>query len=142
MTMKRSLRIHSEHSSYLKHRRQMWTQIVLPVVLAALLALGLAGLAGAAAVGGSTDTGRWAAISTMWLVLPFAVLGILLIILLAGLSYLAASLRKLIPPYSSQVQRFFFRIEAGARRAAEMTVRPVLLLQEAAARARTLMRRR
>lgn len=142
MAMKSPLPIRSQHPSYIKHRRQMWTQIILPVLLAALLMLGLAVLAGISTLGGSSEAGRWAAVSTMWLVLPFMAFGIILIILLAALTYLVASLKRLIPPYSSQVQRFFFRIEGGAKRAAQAAVRPVLLFREITERARTLIRRR
>ena len=140
--MKNSLRIRADHPSHLKHRRQMWTQVILPIALAALVLIAAALWTAMSVAGGGGDPARWAAIATIWLVLPFLVLGVLMMLALGTLAYLVAALENLIPPYSSRVQRFFFRIEAGARRVRQMAARPVLLLQELGPRARALIRRR
>ncbi len=117
------------HPSYQQHRRQMWTEILLPVMLGGLLLVLMTVLTvrGAFQTGG--DVARWAAISTIWLVLPVMVGGLIALAVLAALIVLVASGARLIPPYSYRVQRFFYRIEYGTKRAATMVHRPILFAQ-------------
>jgi hypothetical protein len=117
------------HASYRLHRRQRWTQILLPVILAVVLFVVLALLAIRAAVGANGDVSRWAAISTIWLVLPIMVLTLIaLAALLAGI-FLITRLTGMLPTYTRRAQRIFYRVESGARGAAEMTRRPVLFVK-------------
>ncbi len=115
-----------DHPSYQQHKRQMWTQILLPVILAGLLLVLMTvfTVRGAFQTGG--DVARWAAISTIWLVLPVMVGGLIALAVLAALIVLVASGARLIPPYSHRAQRFFYRIEYGTKRAATMVHRPIL----------------
>ena len=75
------------HLSYQNHRRQFWLQIFLPMILAILLIVALAILTGLATFGGGGDSARWAAISTIWLVIPVMFFGLLVFAILAGLVY-------------------------------------------------------
>jgi uncharacterized membrane protein len=128
--MKAPLSRSADHPSYQLHRRQVWGQILLPVLLALLAVIAVIVLTGLAAFGDGGDVGRWAAISTIWLVLPVMVAGLIFLILLIGMIYLLMRLTRLIPPYSHQAQRIFYRVEGGARRIGEMARKPVLLFQE------------
>lgn len=119
-----------DHPSYQLHRKQVWTQILLPIVLTALVLIGIIVLINLAAFGGNGDTARWAAISEIWLVMPVMVAGLIVFIILCGLIYLVIYVMNLIPPYSYQAQKFFYRIEGGAKRISEMARKPVLILQE------------
>src|SRR3989304_9304384 len=76
------------HYSYLVHRKQRIRQIILPVVLAALLMIGLIVLISISTFSQGGDVGRWAAISTIWIVIPVMVAGIILLAVLGGLIYL------------------------------------------------------
>jgi hypothetical protein len=115
-----------QHSSYRLHRRQRWTQILLPVLFAVLILVALALLAIRATFAGNGDVGRWAAISTIWLVLPVMVLALIALAAMCGGVYLVTRLSGMLPTYTSRAQRIFYRVESGARRAAEMTRKPVL----------------
>ena len=139
--MKAHLTIQENHPSYQAHRRQLWTQIILPVLAAALLVIGVAVMVGLATFRANGDVSRWAAISTIWIVIPIMIVMLVFLILLAVMIYLVAKLRKLIPPYSVQAQRFFYRIQAGTKRAAERIRKPVSLLQEIATQVRTYLAR-
>jgi hypothetical protein len=119
-----------QHSSYLSHRRQVLWQIILPVVLAALLMAGLIVLITLSTFRGNGDVSRWAAISTIWLVIPVIIAGLVLLVLLVVVIALLARIIGLIPPYTHQAQKFAHRIEAGVARVAEMARKPTLLLQE------------
>jgi fatty acid desaturase len=126
--MKTKLPFPQEHPSYQAHRRQMWTQILLPLLMTVLLFLAVIILTSIATFRDNGEVGRWAAISTIWLVIPILFAGLIFLALLAGMIYLLARLIGLIPPYSYQVQRFVYRIEGHVKRGAEMSRKPVLFL--------------
>ncbi len=127
--MKAALR-RPEHPSYKNHRNQVWTQILLPVLLAALVFIAVIILTSIAAFRNNGDVGRWAAISTIWLVLPVMIAGLILLIAIVVMIYLLARITRLIPPYTYQGQRFAYRVARGAKRIGEMARRPVLVAQE------------
>lgn len=118
------------HPSYDLHRRQVWTRILLPVIGAALGLSAVIIMASLATFQGSGDVSRWAAISTIWLVIPVMVAGVVLLVVLGAMIYLLGRAGGLIPPYSYQAQRIVFRVAAGARRGAEMVRRPALAARE------------
>jgi fatty acid desaturase len=126
--MKTKLPFPQEHPSYQAHRRQMWTQILLPLLMTVLLFLAVIILTSIATFRDNGEVGRWAAISTIWLVIPILFAGLIFLALLAGMIYLLARLIGLIPPYSYQAQRFVYRIEGQVKRGAEMSRKPVLFL--------------
>ncbi len=64
-----------DHLSYRLHRKQMWTQILLPIILTFLVFIAIIVLTSLATFRGNGDVGRWAAISTIWLVLPVMIAG-------------------------------------------------------------------
>ncbi len=126
-----------EHPSYQRHRRQLWIQIVLPILLAALLFAALTLLAARAAFQTGGDVSRWAAISTIWLTLPVLLGGLIAGAVLVGMIVLFAQVSKVIPPYSGRIQRVFYRIEYGTKRLATMVHRPILIVQGLVAVIRT-----
>ena len=79
-----------EHYSYQLHRKQRATQIILPVVFGALLMIGMIALISLSTFKSNGDVGRWAAISTIWIVIPILLAGLLLLAILIGLIYLMA----------------------------------------------------
>jgi heme/copper-type cytochrome/quinol oxidase subunit 2 len=126
--MKSKLLLPQDHPSYQLHRKQMWTQILLPILLAVLVFIAVIVLTSVATFRNNGDVGRWAAISTIWLVLPVLIVGLLFLIILLAIIYLLARLISLIPPYSYQAQRFIYRIEGYVKRGTEMIVKPVLFV--------------
>lgn len=117
------------HPSYQNHRRQFWLQIFLPMLLAVLLIIAVAILTGLAAFGENGDSPRWAAISTIWLVIPVMIFGLLFLVLLAGLVYLLARALKVMPPYSSKAQYYVNRAASEIKRFSDMAAKPVLFLE-------------
>ena len=126
--MKSKLLLSQDHPSYQLHRKQMWTQILLPILLAVLVFIAVIVLTSVATFRNNGDVGRWAAISTIWLVLPVLIVGLLFLIILLAIIYLLARFISLIPPYSYQAQRFIYRIEGYVKRGTEMIVKPVLFV--------------
>ena len=117
----------------------MWTQILLPILFTVLIFVTLAIITSLATFRDHGDVARWAAISTIWLILPVMIAGLIFLILLIAMIYLLSSLTSVIPPYSHQAQRIFYRIESGVKRYAEMFRKPALAVQELARLARAYL---
>ena len=138
--MKPSLRITSrDHPSYQLHRKQLWLQILLPILISVLIVLALAILTGIATFRDQGDVGRWAAISTIWLTLPVIIAGVIFLVLVIALIYLVSQVTSILPVYSHQAQRIFYLIEGGVKRYAEMFRKPALAVQELARLARAYL---
>ena len=118
-----------EHPSYLKHRRELWTKILIPMLLAVAVIVAVATLTGIATFRDNGEVERWAAISTIWIVIPIMGAGLLLLLIFLGIIYGMARLLQLIPPYSGYTQRVVWRIEGYVKRGADMAVKPVLALE-------------
>ena len=117
------------HLSYQNHRRQFWLQIFLPILLAVLIVIAVAVITGFAAFGENGDAPRWAAISTIWLVIPVMIFGLLFFIILGGLVYLLAQALKAIPPYSAKGQYYVNRGVTEIKRFSDMAAKPVLFIE-------------
>lgn len=131
-----------QHASYLEHRKQVIWQVILPVLLAALLLIGLILWVSMATFGGTGDVSRWAAISTIWLVIPFLVAGLIVLIVLLGVSYLLGRLLQITPTYTGIAQDYVFRAAGIIQRITAAVVKPVIYLDGLAANIRAFLRRR
>lgn len=140
--MKPRLPLPEEHPSYHAHRRQYATQILLPMLLAAAIAVAAAVLIGLATFGGGGDVSRWSAISTIWLILPAMLLGLLLLLVLAGLIYLLSRVSNLIPLYTARAQRLARRVARGSGRAADIAVKPIFFVEGIKATLKALIGRK
>jgi Na+-transporting methylmalonyl-CoA/oxaloacetate decarboxylase gamma subunit len=129
------------HPSYENHRRQLWRQIILPLLLAGLLVVAIAALAGVATFGEGGDAPRWAAISTIWLVIPLMGFGLLFLVILVGLIYLLARALQVAPPYSAKAQYYVNRAASETRRISDLAVKPILFLEGVSASLKTLFHR-
>ncbi|HNQ94716.1 MAG TPA: hypothetical protein PKK96_02080 [Anaerolineales bacterium] len=116
------------HESYKRHRREMMWQIVLPIVLTALLFIALIVLISLATFNQGGDVGRWAAISTIWIVIPVMVAGLILLALLVALVYLMKRLLGITPTYTGLAQDYVHLASSYIKRGTEMAVKPVLFL--------------
>ena len=116
------------HESYKQHRKQLISQIILPVVISALFIVGLIVLVNVATFRDNGDVGRWAAISTIWIVIPVMVAGLIFFIILGGIVYLLKYLLNITPGYTRQVQEFVYLIFSYIKRAADAAVKPVFFI--------------
>jgi hypothetical protein len=116
----------AEHPSYQRHRRELWTKILIPMLVAVLVIVVIAALTSVAAFRPESEVGRWAAISTIWIVIPVMFTGLIVLVIFLGLIYGMARLLQLIPPYSAQAQKFVWRIEGYVKRGADEVTKPVL----------------
>ena len=116
------------HESYKRHRKQLAWQIILPVVISAILIVALIVLVNVATFRDNGDVGRWAAISTLWIVIPIMVAGLIFLIILGGIVYLLKYLLQITPIYTGQAQDFVHKVAGYIKRVADATVKPVFFV--------------
>jgi hypothetical protein len=116
------------HESYLRHRKQIVWQIIMPVVLTSLLIVALIVLVNIATFSQGGDVARWAAISTMWIVIPIMIGMLIFLAILVGLVYLMQKLLSVTPTYTGLAQDYVYKAELYLKRMSEALVKPVLQL--------------
>ena|SRR5688572_11668522 len=116
------------HDSYKRHRKQLTSQIILPMVLAALLFIALVVLLNIATFRDNADVGRWAAVSTIWISIPIIIMALVFFVVLGGIVYLLMRLLRIVPIYTGKAQDFAYKVEGYARRAADAAVKPIIAL--------------
>ena len=119
----------SEHYSYQQHRKQLTTQIVLPMVISTLVLIGVIVLISLATFKSDGDVGRWAAISTIWIVIPILLAGLIVLAILVGLIYLMARALGALPHYTSIAQDYVRIAQNYIIRCADMIAKPVIGLE-------------
>jgi hypothetical protein len=122
-----------KHVSYQRHRREVRQQILLPILLTTLILGVLGALLIVTIFAWNGDAVRWAAVSTMWLIIPVLVVGVLLLAVLIGIIILLGRVARILPPYSSQAQQVFWMIEGGAKKISDGLAHPVVFLKGIAA---------
>jgi hypothetical protein len=116
------------HESYKRYRKQLFSQIILPMIITALLFVGMIVLISVATFRDGGDVGRWAAISTIWIVVPIMIAALIFIVLLTGLVYLLKRLLNITPTYTGRLQDFIHKIAVYIKHAADATVKPVFFI--------------
>ena len=117
-----------KHYSYIKYRKQAIKQVVLPVVLSAILMVGMVVWISLATFNDGVDVGRWAAISTMWIIIPVMIGGLVVMAILGGLIYLMIMALKGLPYYTGTAQTYVYQARSYIVRGANMAVKPVIAL--------------
>ncbi|MBI3153749.1 MAG: hypothetical protein HYZ21_16585 [Chloroflexi bacterium] len=117
-----------EHYSYQLHRKQRTTQIILPMILSALLFVGMIVWISLATFRQDGDVGRWAAISTIWIVIPIMIAGLIVLAILIGLIYLLARALGGLPYYTGIAQDYVYKARGYIVRAADMAASPIIKL--------------
>jgi uncharacterized membrane protein len=118
-----------EHYSYQLHRKQRAMQIILPMVISTLVLIGMIALISLATFKSNGDVGRWAAISTIWIVIPILVTGLIVLAILIGLIYLMARALGALPHYTGMAQDYVYLAQDYIARGADMVVKPVIALE-------------
>lgn len=115
----------AEHPSYQRHRRELWRKILAPLLISVAVILAIAVWTGIATFRDNGEVGRWAAISTIWIVIPIMCAGVVVFAIFGGLIYGMARLLNVIPPYTAYVQRLVWRAQGYIKRGADMVVKPI-----------------
>ncbi len=108
------------------HRREVFWQIILPLLAGILLILAAVGAIIFSALQPVTDVERWAGVSLIWLILPTLFFAFLFLVLLAALVYGISYLLHMIPGYALLVQLFFEQVKDKVGRVLNASVEPIL----------------
>lgn len=92
--------------THAKHKREVFWQIIIPMLIGVLLLLLVAFLIIFAGQS-SSDLSRWADVSTIWLILPSLFLTFIFLIILSAFVYLITVVLRLTPRYALIVQLYF-----------------------------------
>jgi predicted PurR-regulated permease PerM len=114
--------------SILRHRRERNWQILAPVIGAATLGI-LLGIFIIYATLHGGDASTWAAIATIFLVIPVMVVSFLLLAVLTFMIYEAQYLYKVLPTYSGQAVDVVLNVTAQVNHYAEKSTEPVLIIK-------------
>lgn len=117
-----------QHYSYIKYRKQAVRQVILPVILSAILMIALVVLISLSTFKEGGDVGRWAAISTIWIIIPVIIAGLIVLAVLLGLIYLMILALGGLPYYTGIAQDYAYKVRSYIVRGADMVVKPVLAL--------------
>jgi len=118
-----------ERYSQQLHRKQRTLQIILPVALSALALVGMTVLISFATFKSDGDVSRWAAVSTIWIVIPILFAGLITLAILIGLIYLMARALSGLPHYTGMAQDYVYIARSYIIRGADMAVKPVIALE-------------
>jgi hypothetical protein len=119
---------HPEHYSYLRHRKQRDRQIILPVVISTLLMILAIVLISLATFKSDGDVARWAAISTIWIIIPILVGGLISLALLVALIYGMARLLSALPHYTGIAQDYVYLARSYIIRGADAASNSVIAI--------------
>ena len=117
------------HLSYKKHRKERTTQIILPVVLTVVFIIALIILINIATFRDNGDVARWAAVSTIWIVIPIIIGMLIFLVILGGLIYALAKLLNITPTYTGMAQDYVRKAAVYIKRGADAVVKPVIQLK-------------
>ncbi len=122
-----------------KHRRQVITQIYLPMILFIAIVI-FAGAISAASMDDHIVT-KWSHLSLIFLILIAGFIGLVLLVILVGLIYAIQKLLGITPSYSQILHSFFFRISILTRQYADKMTEPVLAVKSWVAGFTTIFKR-
>jgi hypothetical protein len=115
--------------THAEHRREVFWQITLPMLLGILLILAVVGLIIFLTIQPVTDVGRWADVSLIWLILPSLFLAFLLLIILIAFIVLVSYILRLIPPYALIVQLYIEQFKGKLAQIFNLSVEPILRMK-------------
>lgn len=118
------------HESYKRHRKENFWQVIFPVALTALLLIVFIVFINIATFRDNGEVGRWAAVSTMWIVIPIMIGLFIVLASMAGLVYLMARLLNVTPTYTSLAQYYVNLGVSYVKQATESIIKPVIKLNE------------
>ena len=122
-----------------QHQKEVFWQITLPLVLGVILFLGASALV---TVGASIDVSRLADATLVWLIVPWLVVALLVIVVLSGLSYGVIKLIQVLPFAFYRLNTFLRRVHEIVKQAGDKAVEPVMKTASLRGRLQALRSRR
>src|SRR4030065_474494 len=108
------------------HKREVFWQITVPLVLASLLILALVAAIIYSATQPVTDVSRWADVSLIWLILPSLFIALIILAITVGLVIAISQVLKVIPRYARIIQLYFEQGKGKIGQLTNLMVEPIL----------------
>ena len=105
------------------HKREFGKQVLLPLGLFLLFSVGATAAAAYFHIG---NVERWSQITSIFLMIFWMVLGLILLVILGGLVYLVSRALQLLPPYTRMAQDGIEAIRQQVETGTDITVKPVI----------------
>ena len=112
--------------THAEHNREVFWQIILPLVIGILLLIAALAAIIFSATLPVTDVGRWADVSLMWLILPSLFFALIILVITIGLVYGVSLLLRVIPRYARIIQLYFEQGKGKISQLTNLMVEPVL----------------
>ena len=109
-----------------KHRRELFFQVTLPLILVAVLIVLTAVIVTA---GSMVSVSKLADISLIWLIIPMLIVGLISFALIVVFIYGIVKLVQVLPIYASQVYTFVLAFGFQINRIGDKSVEPILRIQ-------------
>lgn len=87
-------------------------------------------------------TGTWAAISTIWLIIPWMIVALIVLAILVGLIYGVAKLLNIIPTYTKQLLGVIYLVKEKIEQIADASAKPVFFTEGIAASIRSIFQKK
>ncbi|RPJ51282.1 MAG: hypothetical protein EHM21_03095 [Chloroflexi bacterium] len=123
------------------HRRQMIWQVWVPLAASLIIVLGFAILAILGAAVGSPQVERWGNISAVIVIVPWLVIGLVLLAIVGGSAYGVFFLLQKMPGWMLKVQLFMIQLALIIRQASDAATKPVMSVNTFSARVKALWRK-
>jgi len=117
------------------HRRQVFWQITLPLIVLALIFLALTVVV---SLTGAGLQSRWADISAIWCLCPNLIVLLLCVGSLGGMSYGLFRLLRVLPGKLFSLQKLSLKFRDGVQKVSDAAVEPVLKVHSSRAGQKTL----
>jgi len=118
-----------ERKSYVKHRRDVNRQIILPIILVTIMGVAIAVLAGFGATQSSPNISLWADISIIWLIIPLMLLAVVIMALTIAMVYGLNRLLKVSPRYTGIAQTYALWFSTQVKIWTDKLIDPVVFVK-------------
>jgi hypothetical protein len=126
---KRMQQLERNPKTHAHHKREVFWQITLPLVVGILLVLAALGAIIFSATQPVTELRRWADTSLVWMILPSLFFAFILLVILAGLVYLLSRILQAVPRIAYKIQQFIEGSSNQIARLTDLMVEPILRIQ-------------
>ncbi len=127
--------------THAEHRREVFWQITLPLIISVLLILAAIGAIIFSVTQPATQLERWADVSLMWLILPSLFFALIILVVLVAFVYAITLLLHVTPRFARLVQYYFEIGEAKVRQVTNWLAEPFLRVESFLAVLRWIGRR-
>lgn len=113
-------------NTHARHKREVFWQIILPLVVGTLLLLAALAAIVLSATQPVTELERWADVSLVWIILPSLFFAFILLAILVGLVFIVGKILQAVPQYTYKIQRFLERVTGIITRLTILMTEPFL----------------